>query len=120
MSAGGVLEQEPAGAGAQGAQDVVVGLERREDDDLGRVVARAQQLGGGETVHPGHPDVHQHDVGLVLGHRVCDLAAVRRLADDHDLLDAREQHRQPRADERVVVDDQHSDLLAHFGHGNQA
>ena len=34
----------------------------------GASVVRAQELGGGEAVHPGHPDVHQHHVGPVLGH----------------------------------------------------
>ena len=42
-----------------------------------------------------------------------DLAAVGGLADDLDVLGAREQHRQPGADERVVVDDEHADPLAH-------
>ena len=113
----GVLEQEPARPGAQGTQDVVAHLERRQHDHFGRVVVRAQQLGGRETVHAGHPDVHQDDVGLVLGDRRRDLVAVGGLADDRDLLDPAEHHRQPRADERVVVDDQHAD---HPGHGNHA
>ena len=49
-----------------------------------------------------------------------DLAAVGGLADDRDVLGAREQHRQPGAHERVVVDDQHADLVAHSGHGSHA
>ncbi len=56
----------------------------------------------------------------MLGHRAGDLVAVGGLADDRDVLGAGEQHRQPGADERVVVDDQHADLLAHCGHGSQA
>ena len=49
-----------------------------------------------------------------------DLAAVGGLADDLDVVGAGEQHREPGADERVVVDDQHADPLAHCGHGSQA
>ena len=51
---------------------------------------------------------------------VRDLAAVRGLADDLDVVGAGEQHRQAGADERVVVDDQDADLVAHCGHGSQA
>jgi hypothetical protein len=40
----------------------------------------------------GHQDVHQDDVGLVLGHRLRDLAAVRGLADDLDVFGAGDQH----------------------------
>ena len=77
MSAGGVsLSRKPAGARAQRAEDVVVGVEGRQDDDLGRVLARAQELGGGKAVHPRHPDVHQHDVRLMLGDCGGDLAPV--------------------------------------------
>jgi hypothetical protein len=115
-----VLEQEAAGAGAQGAQDIIVGLEGGEDDDLGCLGPRAQQLGGGQALHPRRADVHQHDVGPVLGHRLCDLAAVRGLGDDRDVVGACEQHGQPGANQRVVVDDEHADPLAHFGHGNHA
>ena len=39
-----VLEQEAARARTQCAQDVVVGVERREDDDLRRAVALAERL----------------------------------------------------------------------------
>jgi MMPL family protein len=82
MSAGGVsLTRNPPAPARRGAQDVVVGVEGREDDDLGRVRLRAQQLGGREAVGAWHPDVHQHHVGLALGHRMRDLSTVRGLPD---------------------------------------
>jgi len=53
-----------------------------------------------------------------------DLAPVCGLADDADVVGAREQHREARADERVVVDEEHADRIchcvAHSGHGSQA
>src|SRR5436309_2015938 len=69
-AAGGVggfaaLEQEAAGAGAQCREDVLVELEGRQDQ-YARVAERAvgcdlaRRL---ESVHLGHPDVHDHDVG---------------------------------------------------------
>src|SRR5439155_18185369 len=45
---------------------------------------------------------------------------IRGLADDCNILGAGEQHREAGADERVIVDDEHADLLIHFGHGSQA
>jgi hypothetical protein len=64
----------------------VVGVEGRQDDDLGRAVAPAPDFGGREAVHPRHADVHQHDVGRVFGDGVLDLAAVSGLADDLDVV----------------------------------
>jgi hypothetical protein len=58
----GVFEQEAAGPGAQRAQDVLVGVEGGQDDDLGWVGSGAQLFGGGEAVEGGHADVHQHHV----------------------------------------------------------
>jgi hypothetical protein len=85
-----VLEQESAGAGAQRPEHVIVGVERGQDDDLRRVPAGAQQLGGRQPVHPGHPDVHQHHVGPVLVHRAHDLGAVGDLRHDGDVGGSRE------------------------------
>src|SRR5690349_20774392 len=115
-----VFEQEAAGAGPQGTQDVVVGVEGREDDDLGRALAAAHDFGGRQAVHSRHANVHQHDAGLVFGDGAFDLAAVGGLADDLNVTGARQQHAEPGADQCVVVDDQHADPLAHDGHGSHA
>ena len=66
-----------------------------------------------DAVELGHADVHQDDVRLEppgLGDR---LDAVRRLADDLDVLLRLEDHAEARPDERLVVDDQ--DAEAHSG-----
>ena len=81
-----VLQQEPPGAGLEGAEDVLVEVEGGDDDDRDRVRdAGAGQLAGGlHAVDAGHPDVEEADVGAQLagdGHR---LVPVRGLADDLD------------------------------------
>jgi hypothetical protein len=64
---GDVLAEEAAGSGAQGPGHVLVGLERREDEDAGggEVGVGADGGGGGEPVGPRHSDVHEDDVGAV-------------------------------------------------------
>jgi hypothetical protein len=107
------LEQETAGAGAQGAEDVLVGLEGREDQDphLGR---HREQLGGrGDTVELRHAHVHQHHVGAAVASPVHGLAAVLRLVEDLDRVVARQDRAQAAAQELVVVDEHDSDSLAH-------
>ena len=60
----GVFEEEAAGSGAQGGEHVVVEMERGQHDDVGGSGQLVEVFGGGDPVHVGHPDVHQHDVGL--------------------------------------------------------
>ena len=60
--------------------------------------------GGGDPVHVGHPDVHQHDVGLQRGAAV-KLSSVGGLADDVDGGVGGQDHPQSGAHEGVVVDE---------------
>src|SRR5581483_6159273 len=62
-----------------------------------------------EAVEVRHPDVHQHDVGAQRPDLVDRLTAVRRLADDLDLGLGVEDHPEPGAYERLVVDEQDAD-----------
>ena len=79
-----------------------------------------QLAGRLEPVEPGHPDVHQHDVGPQPRRGLEALAAVGGLADDLDVVAAAEHQRQRRPDERVVVDHEHPDARArHAAHGIQ-
>ena len=105
-----VLEQEAGGARAQGTQHELVGVEGREDDDRGRVGLGAQQAGGGDAVELWHADVHEDDVGAVQVDRAEHAAPVVGLAHHLDALGAGQHHPQPRAHERVVVDEQDADL----------
>ena len=105
------LAEEPAGARAQGGQDVLVHLEGRQDDDLdvGELRVGGDPLGRGDPVDPGHPDVHQHHVRAGPAHRVDRVGAVADLADDLHVVRGADEGGEPRPDELLVVDDEHAD-----------
>ena len=56
-----------------------------------------------------HAEIHQHDVGTVLGDRGGHLVAVGGLPDDRDVVGLAEHQPQAGAHERVVVDEEHAD-----------
>ena len=58
-----------------------------------------------EAVHLRHADVHEDDVGLLARDEVDGFGAVRRLADDLDVVGRPQQHREAAAHERLVVGD---------------
>ena len=84
-----VLEQEAVGAGLQGAEHVVVDVERREDEDARRVGELADRHGRGEAVEARHADVHQHHVGRAAPDRLDGVGPVLGLADDRDVVGRR-------------------------------
>ena len=59
-----VLEQESAGAGLEPGEDVLVQVEGGQDQDLGCRVDGGDRGGRGDAVRAGHPDIHQHHVGV--------------------------------------------------------
>jgi hypothetical protein len=78
------LSRNPKRAGPQPAEDVVVLLERGQDQDPGARRGAGQLAGGRDAVEVGHLHIHQHHVGFTPpGQRDC-LAAGRRLADHLD------------------------------------
>ena len=107
----GVLEQESPGAGLEGAVHVLVEVEGGDHDDRERVLdAGSGELSGGlDAVQVRHPDVEQAHIGPELageGHR---LASVGGLADHLDVGLGVEDHREPGADQLLVVGDEHPD-----------
>ena len=107
-----VLEDEAAGAGSERFVDVLVEVERREDEDPRRVVGREDPPGRLEPVELGHADVHQDDGGIEAGGLLDRLEPVARLGDDLDVLFAGEQHAEAGADHRLVVGDEDADRHA--------
>jgi hypothetical protein len=95
-----VLEEEPAGAGAERVVDVLVEVERRQHQDSRptrpprptcprpacpvRCVAR-EHARGLDPVHTRHADVHEDDVGMMLAADLHGLVSVRRGADDREV-----------------------------------
>ena len=93
----GVLDEESAGARAQRLEDVLVELERREDDDADRrqPLVRGDRASGGETVEDGHADVHEHHVGHEPLRQLHRRFAVVGLPDDLDVVLGVEKPRKP-------------------------
>ena len=114
-----VLEHEAARAGAQRLVDVLVEVERRQDQDPRRGVGGEDAPRRLEAVELGHADVHQHD-GRVEARRLVDgLEAVARLGDDLDVLLAGEQHAEAGANHRLVVGDEDADRHRRLAHDRQ-
>ncbi len=81
-----VFEQEPGGAGTECGKDVFVQVERGDHDHLDWVlgVEPGKDASGLQPVHPGHANVHQHDIGLTSGDQRDRFASVLGLADDFE------------------------------------
>ena len=71
--------------------------------DAARSGSAAICAGGLEPVQPGHPDVHEHDVGAGRADERDGLVAVRGLPDDLDVVLGIEQRTQPGPQQRLVV-----------------
>src|SRR5215470_8920267 len=64
LRGGRVFEEEPAGAGLEPGEDVLIQVEGGEDQHLGCLASGGDQAGRGYAVRAGHPDIHQHHVGV--------------------------------------------------------
>ena len=104
-----VLEDEAAGPDAQRLVDVLVEIERRQDQDAGRPVGGQDPPSGLQPVELGHPDVHEHDARLQAGGLLDGLAAVGGLTDDVDVGLAGQEHAEADADHGLVVGHQDPD-----------
>src|SRR5439155_1693571 len=78
----GVLDEEAAGAEADGFEDVLVELEGGEHQhlDAAQLVVGVDTAEGLQAVHPRHADVHEDHVGPQCRHEGEGLGAVVRLA----------------------------------------
>ena len=116
------LRRKPL-APAQGGEHVVVEMERGQHDDVGRSGQLVEVSGGGDPVHVGHPDVHQHDVGLQRGGCGEGVSSVGGFADDVDGGVGAQDHPQSGAHEGVVVDEERTGrhrLVVHRDHVRSA
>ena len=109
LGRGGVLDDEPGRTGLQRAAQVARPAERRDDQHLG-VGGHAPDLGGrGDAVEPGHLDVEQGDVGVVLEDGRYDGVAAADLGDHLEVGLEAEQRGQRATDQRLVVGQQEPD-----------
>jgi hypothetical protein len=108
-----VLEDESVGPCLQRPPEHVVVVEGGQYQDADRLAEPAQLPGGVDAVQPGHPHVHQHDVGPVLPDRGDRFEAVGAFGD-HDDVRFRPQYQvQAGADHRLVVGEHHPDVRRH-------
>jgi len=111
----GVFDHEPASAGAQRGEDVLIEVERGQDQHTGARRFRpktwrvADATGGLNAVHPGHADVHDDHVQSQLGAERDGLSAVGGCAHDGQAWLRAEDHTESGAYHRVVGDDHHPD-----------
>jgi signal transduction histidine kinase len=105
------LQQVARGTGPDGGQQVLLGVGRREDDDLAvrRLLSDARERG--EPVHARHGQVEKDEVGLEPLRSRDRVLAVRRVADDLEAL-LREQGGEGIPGQGMVVDQQ--DPLGHL------
>ncbi len=116
-----VLQEEPARAGAERLVDVLVEVERREDENARPLVAAVEQAARRlEAVHVRHADVHEDDVRVELARGLDGLGPVGGLTDDLHVVLGLEDHPEPRAHEGLVVDDEHADHQAAASIGSRA
>src|SRR5436190_936971 len=105
-----LLEDVALGAGLEPTAEEAALAVGREDQDGSTWNLLRQDLRRLEPVHPGHSDVHDHDVGIAsLGKRDRG-CAVGGFADDPDMRGTRKRESKPLADDFVVIDDQAGDL----------
>src|SRR3989304_3728810 len=64
-----------------------------------------------KSIHPGHPDVKQHNIRLEGLRHTQRLEAICRFANDIDVRLPRQEHAEPFTEEGVVVGDEHPDLV---------
>ena len=80
----GVLEQETRGARAQRLEHQVIGVEGRQHQNPRRIGHREDRLRRAQAVTARHPNVHQDDIGPVLGDDPHRVLPIDRLGNDCD------------------------------------
>ena len=110
-SGGSSLRTKPLAPALQRLVDVLVEVEGGEDQDRARRVGGEDAPRRLEPVELGHADVHEDDGRLEARRLVDGLEPVARLGDDLDVLLAGEQHAEAGADHRLVVGDEHADVM---------
>jgi hypothetical protein len=85
----------------------VIGVERRQHDDRGRLRPGPDGRRRLKPVEAGHADVHQHDVGPVPLHAVHRGLTVTGLVDDGQVVGRLQDHPQTGPDQCLVVGEQY-------------
>src|SRR3569833_4168484 len=108
------LAEKTTGAGSQRREDVLVDLERREHQhaDGRQGLVGGDQPGGGQSVHVGHPHVHEYDVRFHLTRQCHHFLAVRGLPHHLQVGRGVHEYAKARAYEGLVIGQRHPDRPA--------
>ena len=118
-----VFQEESARTRAERGVYVLVEVECRDDDDRDRIddIGAGEPAGRLEAVHDRHPDVDQTHIGTQSACKCDGFCAVTGFADDLDTRLRVEDHAQARADQVLVVGDEHAHVHAvHLARGSAA
>lgn len=102
-----VLEEEPAGAGAEGGVGVLVQVEGGQDENAGAATGGDDVTSGLDAVHARHAYVHENDVRPQFGGLADGFGPVGGLSHHFELGHGLEQHAKAEALQIMVVDDEH-------------
>ena len=103
---GTVLEQIARGPGLLRFDEILWVLGDGQDQDFGRRVGLANEAGGGQAIHDGHPEIHEDEVRLQLVAERDGFLAIARLAHDHQIWFATEQQTQAGPSQLMIINDE--------------
>jgi hypothetical protein len=106
-----VLEDEAARPGPEGLVDLLIQIERGEDEHPCRAIRRQDASGRFEAVELGHADIHRDDGGMNTRSLVDRLETVACLGDDLDVVFAGQQHAEAGSNHRLVIRDKQADTM---------
>src|SRR6185437_8154905 len=108
-----LLEDVALGAGLEAPGEQAALAVGREHEDVGLGNLGGDLARGLETVGARHPDVHDHDVRAAAAGKRNGRAAVRRLADNADVVRAGQRQAQALANDLMIIDNQTGNRLGH-------
>ena len=80
----GVFEHEPRGARPEGVREVASSVEGGQDEHEGIGELPLYRAGGRDTVHLGHAEIHEYQIGTQAAAKLYCLPAVGRFSDHLD------------------------------------
>ena len=108
-----LLQDVPLGAGLEAAGEQAALAVGREHEHVGLGHLGGDLAGGLEPVGAGHPDVHDHDVRAAAAGQRNGGTAVRRLADNADVVRAGQRQAQALTNDLMIIDNQTGNRLGH-------
>ena len=96
------------------AHDVIGVAMHREDEDFDLGQLFAEQFRDGQSVHFGHIDIHEDDIGGQFACFAHGFLAIGRFADDREVFVAGEGGADAFSHDGMIVDQEEFDAFFHF------